>query len=72
MKRDLVMFCVGFAVAIVLASQAVRADPAPALDRQLMEQIARSLADQVRATEKVSNATERVASSVERAGERCR
>lgn len=70
--RDVLMFCGGFAVAIVLASQAVRADPTPALDRQLMDAIARSLADQSRATEKVANATERVASQVERAGERCR
>lgn len=72
MKRDALMFCVGFAVAGLLASHAVHADPAPALDRQLMDTIARSLADQVRATEKVASAMERVGDRVERAGERCK
>lgn len=58
-------FVAGLLVGLLLAAsgtmRVAHADPQPALDRQLVERMTRALEDQVRATDKLVQATERAA-----------
>jgi hypothetical protein len=57
---DRILVCVAAIVISLLAlERSSHADPAPAMDRQLVERMVRALEDQARATNKLVSAVER-------------